>query len=1114
MRNLWKPRGGGRPLAAVLAAGIAIVLLVGYVQPARAADEVTFSDEQVSSVLFGGAVRILEAGPAYEKTTVLSAELMDWRARNSEASPADVTAHLTRMEQAVDQLPQAVREGQSDELLRAQLKAVYAVPGAVIAGPMMTGVLAASTGRDLNTGILEPEERVNGAQQQYGVGAGNSTVQWRLWSEVRSRSLVDTTLQNAWQATLGKPTDAQPAGLNPTWSLETLKNYGNLKNLVDTDALRAAGKAGKTDFLSSVKDAANALQTKLGTENDKLKGQIDKVLQGAGLPALPNGGPTDAQLSQAKKDQASRQAPLDGIKGGLDALSGLVSLFDSALGKKIAAFADTAYKIATQVNQLYTSIATLAASTGIGLGTFGVIGGAIGAVVGLVQIGISLFSSDQPDAAQQAIMQQLKTGFDMVKQYLQTIYEVMNKRFDRIDASLNAIYSHMMSNFATVIGLLYDVNGSLNDVHAALLSLASQVQTFNEQLFKAVVDTDKATFHTQLGKYVDYEHKWGHPIPSYDTDNANYVDAVNAFTIAANRTSRNATFIYQTDNAQTDALTAINAHGPVGAIDFLAARAREFGLAVPVSSARTPNADMWGQGARAYTLTALQNLRYSVTEKGAADLSPSAEQILANGRLIRDTALKFSAPMAPPATGTWTATNSLFSGLLAQNAQRSRAFGDSLTDLETNGAVMRGDRKFDLWGGVRQAPVLDPILTVDKTKLADVPPKTGRCENAATVVPTPAAVTGRSMPKALLLGLYADPDITVNNLPVYDGWTYGVCWTKPRYDGLYVETVPQNTIDPETGEVIDTRYVHTQIGYLTVDFNESVDVPVRYGTAGRILGRTTAVEDTKAIRLCTWRDGDEISEAQPPSCAANRAKANDFAAAGNYTRQRSAGNVSQAGDAAAGRFLELRQANYYALVADRLNDPTKPTPAEADLNENTRMIEAYTDLGFPRAVQTDDQLHALLYGTNSLPADLTNLQIQRDIYALSAEKARAGKPLFADQPLLEPQSASGCTTTGLRTKDPVAACVVWIGDQRRASLAARYEVHSRAIYNKQEVQTLPMVDEAITNLELVSQYVRTYAVDNGPRPSATPTPGRAPARAEAPSTVITRPEPMATAPRG
>jgi hypothetical protein len=1101
MKSLLKPRRGtGRPLTAVLACGLAAALIVSYVRPATAADAVTFSDAQVSNVLFAGAVRIMEAGQDYDRAAVLSAETLDWRARNSEASPATVAAHFAAIEQAVDRVTPLQREGAADEVLRLQLKAVYGTPGAVITGPLMTNLLAAVTGRDLTAGILRVEQRLTGSQQHFGIAVGLSEVQWRLWSEVRSRSLVDTTLRDAWRASLGKPTNDYRDGLDPTWSLPSLKNFGTLKNL-DTDGLREAAKTSGPAFLTQAQKALKDLQDKLGGEDSKLRDKINDRLRDAGLPASMTQGPTDAQLAQGRKDQAGRQGTLDGIKGGLDAVTGLVSLFDSSLGKKVGAVVEVAYKVATEVNKLYTSIATLAASTGIGAGTLGPVGAAIGAVIGLIQIGFALFGGDSAGQAQQAMMQQIRQGFEMTRSYLEAIHTAMNKRFDRIDAALNSIYDRMMTNFAKVIELLYTVDGHLEGVHDQLLGLAAEVQAFNAALLGAVADTDKNAFTEMAQTYIDYQRRTGNPIANFQTGDPNYWNPASNFTQAASSVSRHGGFQNRGD-AQQNALDVINTWGPAGSIDFLAKRAAAYGLPVSVSSERTPNPDVWAEAARAYTLLAFQNLNFAGQEEAQGGLN--GNQIEANGRVISETVAQFSRPEDPPGGGQWTGVNNLFTNLLRENGILRTAFANSLRELETDSSVMRPDRQFDLFGGVRQDisdANLAKILTDDKTKLKVVPATTGKCDNAATAVTTPASVVGKNLPKALLLGLYADPN---------NGWTYGVCWTKPRYEGINLFTVPENVTDPETGEVIDTRYWHTQYGYLTVDFNESVAVPAQYAGGGSILGRTTAVEDTKSVQLCRWRDGEEFPEGRPPSCAANAAKAPEFAAAANYTKARSTASVSGAGDAQTARLLELRTANYFGVVATKLG--TNALTSAQALNENARLIQAYTDLGFPRAKQTDDQLRALVYGTNALPANLKDVPMLQDIYALSAQKLRAGKPLFADQPQLEPQSASGCPSAGLVTKDPVAACVVWIGQQRSTSLFKRYQLHFLAIYHKEESQSPPLVDEVITNLELVRQYVLAYKAASAPHPSTAP--ARSSARRQTTSAEDVRPAPApAPAPR-
>jgi hypothetical protein len=56
--------------------------------------------------------------------------------------------------------------------------------------------------------------------------------------------------------------------------------------------------------------------------------------------------------------------------------------------------------------------------------------------------------------------------------------------------------------------------------------------------------------------------------------------------------------------------------------------------------------------------------------------------------------------------------------------------------------------------------------------------------------------------------------------------------------------------------------------------------------------------------------------------------------------------------------------------------------------------------------------------------------------------------------------------------DPVAGCVWQAGWDRTQALADRIEIHSKALYQGQEIESLPLVDEALRNLDLVNTTIR------------------------------------------
>ena len=395
-----------RRFTVAVAAGLALSLAAGYLTPAYADDPVPITDQQVADFLFGAAVRLADPGTDYDRNVVATAELLDWRAANPQATADALAAHLTTVDQHLAAgLTDADRALEPGELIGKELQILYATPGARVGGAQTGALLGVATARDLAPGVLTIEERLSGAQQEYALDVAYTKAQRDLWLELRKQTgqQSDGVLAGVWQAAIGAPTAAQPAGVNPTWTLKDITdNVGQLKNSLDVNALTDAGKKGADAFWTELGKQFQALRDKMTGQQAALNAAIAGLLPTAGVPGKPNqAAPTPSQVDQINKDQKSRQDVIDGVKAAMDALVWIATKVDPGFGKNLAGFADGVYKTVTAMNKLYTAVATLVAATGFGA-TFGAIGAVVGAVIGLVQVFAGLLGGDDPSPQQAA----------------------------------------------------------------------------------------------------------------------------------------------------------------------------------------------------------------------------------------------------------------------------------------------------------------------------------------------------------------------------------------------------------------------------------------------------------------------------------------------------------------------------------------------------------------------------------------------------------------------------------------------------------------------------------------------------------------------------------------
>ncbi|MGO1057331.1 hypothetical protein [Crossiella sp. CA198] len=985
----------------------------------------------------------------HDKTVLASAALLDWRVKNPAADATRLGAHLTSVRTAFDaQLSRLDQERPQAERLRRLMQITYATPDTAITGTQLTAMLGVVTGRDLAQVVLTRVQRLTGAQQGLDLDAAYAKARAGLWTAVHDRARTDAVFAAVWRAQLGAAAPGQPFSLDPAATTATLKVIPAVREQVDLDALVTKAQTGKTAFYTEVLRQFALLQAKYDNHNGQLVQQVKTMSLSESRPGSDTVAPPPEKVEAAKKAQASRQQAIDKVKGGLDFITGVAKYVDPGFGNKIAQYVETAYQVATTTNTLITAIGTLASATAIGAGTLGYVGAVIGAVVGLVQIFAGLFggSSGADQAAQQQIMNALNAGFANINANLKTLHTTMNTRFDRVDQGLNLIFQTMQLKFGEVIELIKNVGANVREVHEQLLTLQSTVQDYNKALLDGISDSNKDEFLVAAGQYVDYPfYNNGATLPTYAN---HYVPAVSRFLAIANNTARNNNFAYQ-DLNQRDPRIALTAKGPAGAIDWLANHANaSYGtsFAVSASPGNVPNADLWAQGARAYYLTALQNPAFAGQEGPAQN---RASEIIDNGKLIRDRAAQFSTP----APGTGSRINPVFQKLVDEYLKRLGEFTKNVGGLARTTPVMDAGREFSLFDDANQA--LNPEQLA---KLIDRPAESKGCGNPQLTGPTPAFVDGKSLPQAFQVGRYIEPR-----------WRLDVCVDNPTWLRGHKSFLGRRTVNG----VVYIRYQAKAM--LEVEFRERVASP-EYGP---VLGRINHAR--KELRWCTWEE--EEGRPEEPNCplpALDRAMADPAP----FTL-RAAANVDGAGVAETTRLLSSRRAAFYDLVAHRTN--VDGVGEAVELNKTVRLYQAYAQVGLPRATATDDQLHALLFGMHGLAANTPGLPILSAVYARAAQLERANNgngPLRVE--LLDDAEAGrppmDCAVFRRAGKDPISDCLLGVAGHRGDRINARIHYHFSGLVNGTQTETLPLVDEAITNLELARQYARTkYPAGVAPR---------------------------------
>ncbi|SHF84748.1 hypothetical protein [Streptoalloteichus hindustanus] len=1032
-----------------LVTGVVAALLTGLVQPAAAAEPpVKFTDAQLGDALFATAVQVKNTGVELDKTIITSAELLDWRTKNPNVDAGAIASHLDAVRSAIDKrLSQTKARGPHAEALRGITEIVYDTSGTQITGTWMTELLGVVTGRDLAPGStvsLTTLGRVYGAQQGLDLNVAFTKFEWGLLAAVRQRAATDPAFAGVWRDKIGAAKPGQPYSVDPTANVAALKSLPVLRDVLKVDALVERGAAGKTAFYQEVRSQVTALRQRYEAVTSPLVDRLRLVSVQEGKPGTTRQPPDAARVEREQKDQETRQHLIDQVKGGADFVVGVVKHFDEGFGNQLAQYTTAAFEIATQVNNLVTAVGQLAATTALGAATLGYVGAAIGAVVGIVQIFAGLFGGrrSNDEAAQQMVVKLLVDGFGEIRANLRTIYKTMNLRFDRIDVALNTIYQTMQSRFDQVVTLIQDTNASIADVHQQLLSLQAAVQAFGERALAGIKDANGQSFAEAVGAYVDFaRYNNGKPMSSYETQ---YFPAVTNFLTTAKHTARNNNYVFK-DFRQSDARIAFTSSGTAGAVDWLANYANQhYGTRFDVAAAdaMVPNVDLWAEAARAYYLTAVQNPKLAGQEgKDQA----RAGDIIENGMMVLNHAKQFSAPGG-------TAGTALFDGLANDYRAKLGAFADAAENLATREPVMQPGRHFQLWGDVNQG------LPPGAINGLGMPNTATPCAGSGPSGPKPPFVDGTQLPAPMQLSRQIDAGVQPT-----------VCYTKVywRTGTLYapIVTKPDRT-DPDT-------WIYRNVADLVLDVEFHTMV---HGEHGRTERATKTYK-----RGCSWQTKGAPGTEGP--CTG------DLAASltdGVKWEAGAASTVANAGAEKARLALSERRARFYELVATvAARDYADPAESHA-LNNQVRLYQAYVQLGLPRARETDDELHALAFGTHGLIGNSDSSQVLSAIYAQAAQVERATYGRGALPIAMLDDSAGGssppdCGTYRGKGRDPVGLCVKDIGADRAKRLHARIGTHLEHVRAGTETQTLPLIDEALANLRLVRQYVRTAHPQPGPQ---------------------------------
>ena len=721
-----KPRW--RVLGSVLVTAVGASLLA---TPAAHAAPAAVDETAVTNAIFPAYVRVQDSGPNLDKHFVLSADLLGWRKRNPAATAAELTAHLTATEKTInDNLTPYDLKRQSPDLIARMVE--------VAKSPDLGSLIGSVVGEATMQWVGKASDRISGAQQQFSTTLALYDNQTETWQQVATTSRADAPFREAWNGYIGRGAD-----VDATITATAMAAKPQFASVIDVQAM--------LDKSSNLGELAAEGRRQAALKRDALNAErlkcLDAVRANAGT--YPPGGdkkPDADAADAAEKAEKKRQEPIDQLKAGVDGIAAVVGLFDANAGKQIATVGKAAADVATAINKFATAAAVLGNLTNV---VFSLASVALtGNILGAVSTIIGMFMSTGP-SIEQLVMEEI----EKLRQDIKDLHVALDKRFDKLDKTLNTIYDTMIAQFAMVNNNVDQVKSLAVAMAHQLSELQSQVQTVGTASLKAIGDLDGKDLLTASNQYLDYESKFGQKIPSY---NEYITNAENKIHLAGTQTPTDAGFVppenasggYDSDDVDTQ----LNLYGSAGLVRYLSWYAHnQLDGSIPVPGSKTVgNAAVWQMAANAYSTLAKQNPEYA--SKVAAS---RGQQVASAGQNILNATKEFSKPSTDPNVPL----NGLFTSLTGRYDSAITNYAGRFKEVE-NDVVSETAKSFSLFGPTNQS-----IPAGEAEKLPAGPDKFESCGLRNRAIDKPANVKGTDLGATAMFTRY------LNN-----GLNYQPCW--------------------------------------------------------------------------------------------------------------------------------------------------------------------------------------------------------------------------------------------------------------------------------------------------------------------------------------------------
>ncbi|MEU8018193.1 hypothetical protein AB0B74_19760 [Micromonospora parva] len=987
---------------------------------------------QVAETHLQGADRITVA--------VLSAEFVQWHRLHPNATAEQAQTQLTIRKQLLDSSLTAFdRLLPEQDLLLKSVDILLGAPGGdTRTSPEITSLVGAVIGKTVEAWDTR-EELASGALRTAQWLRGRDDALATVWSAIRQAATANAPVATAWNAVLG-----EPFGVDITSGYQELSQDPGLSH-VDLAVILAL-QGDSTAFVAAAKQQLAALHAQLLGLSLEIRLEIGENNQKCPPEGPPSAACTAAAKKAAEDRDKDRQQTISDVKAGVGMVSTLIGFADPDAGKKSKVIGEAVLTTISAISKYAAAI------TGRGLAgsifstaTLAMTGNIFGAVMSVV----GLFGSSAPSLDAQ-ILAQVKALRDEVR----ALGDEMRASFARVEAQINTVYANMMAQFDKLNAAIAGNTAQITLVQQQVAQLGLRLEDIAATVLAAIGDATLHDARADINKYLGYLENFGQPIPTYNE----FVGPENEFHLAATQLASGAAFVVPTtdaDNPAIDPTTVLNSFGEARSINYLArvASGRDPSMVEP--STPVGNPAVWNLGAQAYAMVMLQNPTY------AAQVSTGrAAQIEAEGTRIADLAASFGRP----ANGN---ANSLITGLVDEYVGATNELSTALAAVRTNeiqvryepdanGVQVRTPKNYDLFWDTDKP--LAPAPT--KPDEATVPSCAGSRQ-----IDRPGNVRYDLMSNVVRALQYAytprldEPPAGVRELPEV-GHCYTPSWVYTRSTGW------------GTGVVRHYGKLRLQIH-------------------SRFRLNSNAAWQNSRTADYTWPDEQVYqidcelfncdSETTPEQGLTQKWPTGRYAFAGAATATDNTALDTTLTPTLRG-FLQARQKLMYDRVRDQSTQLSGSVPtALKKVNTAARLLQAYTRLGLPHALDSDDVLSANLFGQYQLPVNMpTDAKIGNAYARASGNYTLCGSapcPLDPSRPLRDQVSLKVPCEPAVDSSnlpgDPLGDCLITSARSRANALMQRYEVWADQMTAGLHHERVPWMNDTLVGLRITTRLTHS-----------------------------------------